>query len=108
MTIRSMPPASSHLAERPVPAPPPMMGWPRVIIACSFSMIARRAIRGMDRALLRRSGAPRPAAHSGRPDDVVKRGHRGRCEFRIIDVERHTDQTALRAAPKMRRDRIEQ
>ena len=29
MTIRSMPPASSHLADRPVPAPPPMIGSPR-------------------------------------------------------------------------------
>ncbi len=29
MTIRSMPPASSHLAERPVPAPPPTIGSPR-------------------------------------------------------------------------------
>ena len=29
MTMRSMPPASSHLADRPVPAPPPMIGSPR-------------------------------------------------------------------------------
>ena len=29
MTMRSMPPASSHLAESPVPAPPPMIGSPR-------------------------------------------------------------------------------
>src|SRR6516164_6872519 len=28
MMIRSMPPASAHLADRPVPAPPPMMGRP--------------------------------------------------------------------------------
>src|SRR5437867_2450206 len=28
MIIRSMPPASAHLAEIPVPAPPPMMGLP--------------------------------------------------------------------------------
>ena len=26
MMIRSMPPASAHLADRPVPAPPPMIG----------------------------------------------------------------------------------
>src|SRR5579875_3099598 len=34
MIIRSMPPASAHLADKPVPAPPPMIGlpaatWPR-------------------------------------------------------------------------------
>src|SRR5262249_22627466 len=28
MMIRSMPPASAHLALRPAPAPPPMMGLP--------------------------------------------------------------------------------
>src|SRR6516162_5890769 len=28
MIIRSMPPASAHLADNPVPAPPPMIGFP--------------------------------------------------------------------------------
>src|SRR3954453_23781463 len=28
MMIRSMPPASAHLADRPMPAPPPMTGRP--------------------------------------------------------------------------------
>jgi hypothetical protein len=31
-----MPPASSHLAESPVPAPPPMIGSPRRIMARNF------------------------------------------------------------------------
>src|SRR5262249_21236949 len=44
MTIRSMPPASSHLAERPVPAPPPMMGSPRSIMAWNFSISFLRSI----------------------------------------------------------------
>ena len=30
MMIRSAPPASAHFAERPVPAPAPMIGLPRV------------------------------------------------------------------------------
>src|SRR5687767_1643502 len=38
MTIRSMPPASSHLADMPVPAPPPMMGRP-------LAALARRRVR---------------------------------------------------------------
>ena len=33
-----MPPASSHLADSPVPAPPPMMGSPRAIVG-SFSRL---------------------------------------------------------------------
>ena len=36
MTMRSMPPASSHFAESPVPAPPPMIGSPRRIMARNF------------------------------------------------------------------------
>src|SRR5438105_4161387 len=33
MTIRSMPPASSHLALMPAPAPPPMRAWPAAILS---------------------------------------------------------------------------
>lgn len=44
MTIRSMPPASSHLAEIPVPAPPPMMGLPFSALAYNFLRIALRGI----------------------------------------------------------------
>ncbi len=32
MMIRSIPPASAHLALRPVPAPPPMIGRPSAIL----------------------------------------------------------------------------
>src|SRR5271154_6890164 len=42
MTIRSTPPASSHLAESPVPAPPPTIGSPRATIARNFSIRAER------------------------------------------------------------------
>jgi len=44
MTIRSMPPASSHLADSPVPAPPPTMGWPRAIFSRRRCRISERAM----------------------------------------------------------------
>ena len=47
MTMRSMPPASSHLAESPVPAPPPTIGSPRAIIAWNFSSSTLRSNRGI-------------------------------------------------------------
>src|SRR5208283_3327356 len=40
MTIRSMPPASSHFADRPVPAPPPMIGMRRRFMSWNFSKSA--------------------------------------------------------------------
>ena len=39
VTMRSMPPASSHLALIPVPAPPPMIGRPSAIFRCRRSRI---------------------------------------------------------------------
>ena len=39
MTIRSMPPASSHFADRPVPAPPPTIGTRRSIMSGNRSRI---------------------------------------------------------------------
>src|SRR5690554_2283116 len=39
MTIKSMPPISSHLAEMPVPAPPPMIGLPASIFFLKRSRI---------------------------------------------------------------------
>ena len=51
MMIRSMPPASSHLAERPVPAPPPTIGTPSTTIFLNFSRILARAIKGMKEVL---------------------------------------------------------
>jgi len=46
-----MPPASSHFAERPVPAPPPMMGSPRAIMARNFSSSFARAILAISACL---------------------------------------------------------
>ena len=47
MTMRSMPPASSHFAERPVPAPPPMMGLPAAMRAWKRLRISARGMAGM-------------------------------------------------------------
>ena len=47
MTMRSAPPASSHLAERPVPAPPPTIASPRAAIAWNFSIRFLRSNRGI-------------------------------------------------------------
>src|SRR6476659_2117785 len=51
--IRSIPPASSALAERPVPAPPPTIVRPSAIIACSLSRIVLRGIAGIVSSSLR-------------------------------------------------------
>src|SRR5689334_8882153 len=82
MTIRSMPPASSHLAESPVPAPPPTIGWPRRIISRKRSTRARRSKRGM-------------SAPVGR-HDVEECVGESRGEGRIVDCLRALDQAALR------------
>ena len=42
MTIKSIPPASSHFAEIPVPAPPPMMGSPFSIFSRKRDNISER------------------------------------------------------------------
>src|SRR5688500_18723419 len=44
MMMRSMPPASSALADRPMPAPPPMMGSPRAILARKRFRMAEREL----------------------------------------------------------------
>ena len=49
MMIRSVPPASAHLAERPVPAPAPMITPPPSSVARSFarasSPVTRASVR---------------------------------------------------------------
>src|ERR1700742_2629234 len=73
MTIRSMPPASSHFAERPVPAPPPTIGRPLAIMPRNFSRMSLRAILGI---------ASAPVA----VDEVEKGLHQRRCEAGIVEV----------------------
>src|ERR1700732_4967640 len=60
MTIRSMLPASSHFAERPVPAPPPTIGSPRATMARNFFKSSARSNRGIDHLATRRRVPGRP------------------------------------------------
>src|SRR6185369_15238541 len=80
MTMRSIPPASSHFAERPVPAPPPTIGWPLAIMPRNFSIMSLRAILGMGSApvvneveegLYQRRREARIVQVVGQPDDAA-------------------------------------
>src|SRR5688572_16214653 len=57
MTMRSMPPASSALAERPVPAPPPTIGCPLKTFSRSLSRICARGIAAMTPPTVARAGS---------------------------------------------------
>src|SRR6266851_3513325 len=108
MTIRSMPPASSHLAESPVPAPPPMIGCPRRIMARNFLSISLRAMRGMACLRRYRSGPSRAIAGGGGAGDLVKGCDYRLGEFWIVHIVRHADQLAIGGAAKERGDRAEE
>src|SRR3982074_3602113 len=79
MTIRSMPPASSHLAESPVPAPPPTIGSPRATMARNFLRRSARSNRGMGHL------TPPPAGARA-SDQRAERGDGRRREFGFVDV----------------------
>src|SRR5687767_12690355 len=81
MMMRSMPPASSHLADSPVPAPPPTMGTRRRTISRNLSRIAVRSMRGIRLASV---------------CDGTEILHQGGGEFRIVDVVGQPDQLPFR------------
>src|SRR5438067_7805314 len=85
MTIRSMPPASSHLAESPVPAPPPMIGSPRRTIPWNLSTRVRRSSRGMGCAPLL--------------GDFAEALDQGPGESRIVDITGKPEQPPRRRLP---------
>src|SRR4029453_9232342 len=79
--MRSMPPSSSHLADSPVPAPPPMIGSRRRIMPRKRFRMASRAMRAM--ALPRiREGGHRPAR------DLAKGRDQRVDELGIVHVAR--------------------
>src|SRR5215207_4327706 len=82
MTMRSMPPASSHFAERPVPAPPPMIGSPRAAMARNLSISSLRGKRGM--------GAP------GNWHDIEEGLDEGIGEGRFVDRRGEFEENAVR------------
>ena len=83
--IRSAPPASAHLAERPVPAPAPMIGWPR-------STWARRRSKGF---LASHALTSRGAEDHDLVEGVEAVGHRVR-ELGIVDVQVELPEVDLR------------
>src|SRR5579863_1968368 len=101
MTMRSAPPASSPLAERPVPAPAPMIGSPRARMAWKRERMLERGMRGMP--LSSRSTAAEAAAEQA----AEFRGDLRR-ELRIVDVQRQPDQPARSGLPHGRLQRPEQ
>src|SRR4029453_11321971 len=96
-----MPPASSHLAERPVPAPPPMMGSPRAIMPRSRSRMSLRGMRAMALPCCR-------GAREARAGDVVEVLDQGVDEGLVVDVVRKNEQLAVCAGPETRRQHLEQ
>ena len=86
MTIRSMPPASSHLADRPVPAPPPMSGRPAAILARkrSSSVCSSDAGHGERGERCRR-------VRAARARDLAPGGDQRVGEGLVVDVQRQAD-----------------
>src|SRR5947209_9426518 len=78
MTMRSTPPASSPLAESPVPAPPPTMGSPRAAMAWNLARRSARAKRGI---LSHKPAAFAAASHQGAEGGDEERG-----KLRFVDV----------------------
>src|SRR4029453_1556342 len=95
-----MPPASSHLAERPVPAPPPMMGSPRAIMPRSRSRMSLRGMRAMALPCCR-------GAREARAGDVVEVLDQGVDEGLVVDVVRQDDQLAIGAGAEARPQNVE-
>src|SRR5581483_6287978 len=74
MMIRSMPPSSAHLADSPVPAPPPTIGRPAATWARSRARISSRG--NMDRPVLLALD-PKPCLGSSRPSRLLFARRRG-------------------------------
>src|SRR4051794_22310151 len=75
MMIRSIPPASAHLALRPVPAPPPMIGSPAAILRRKLSSISLRVRWNI-----------RSSARLGAGQGLEQPLRRGVGEGRVVDV----------------------
>src|SRR5690554_5752162 len=101
MMMRSMPPASSALADRPVPAPPPIMGTPLSILSRKLVRIFLRRMKG----IIDLSDDWR-VAHSGRRArrDIAPRRDDRRGKLRIVDVKRQASQPPLVVCHQRRLD----
>src|SRR5678816_2231585 len=99
MTMRSMPPASSHFADRPVPAPPPISGRPAAILAWKRASSVFLAMRGIGAGERGDSRARRDVAPGG--DQRVDEGV-------VVDVIRQANELAIRAGTESFLERGEQ
>src|SRR3954452_16012159 len=108
MTIKSIPPASSHLADRPVPAPPPTIGSPRATLARRRATMLSRELSAVVVSVTAgpfssRSAGGTPALRSAQRElcfietvshtrrYVLERPHQRLGEGRVINVVRQTD-----------------
>src|SRR5579883_2001517 len=101
MTMRSAPPSSSPLAERPVPAPAPTIGSPRAFIALSLARMSERLRAAMPLS------SRLPAGGAG-ADKPAKLGDDLRREARIVDMRRDSDQAPRAGLAHRRFERSEQ
>src|SRR6202034_1368414 len=101
MTMRSAPPSSSHFAERPVPAPAPMMGSPRAFIARKRARMSDREMRGMNLSL-------RTPAGEAAAEQTAEFGDDFRGKARVVDVRGQADEAARACLPNGRFERPEQ
>jgi hypothetical protein len=109
-----MPPASSHLADSPVPAPPPTIGSPRAIMPRKRSSSLLRAKRGIQGL----SNPPLPLAGEGRGEGGPWCDRTGRHlaegadqrggEGGVVDVVRQADQLAAGGLAHRGLERAEQ
>src|SRR6516162_2674181 len=101
MTMRSAPPASSYLAEMPVPAPAPIMGWPCAFMARKRARMSERLMRGI-------TSTSRAAPSEPRAEQAAELGGDLGGEARVVDVFRHADEAARTRLPHGRFQRAEQ
>src|ERR1700691_3613497 len=95
MTMRSAPPSSSPLADIPVPAPAPMIGWPCAFIARKRPRMSERGIRGMRLPSC-------PSAGDAVAEQPAEFGDDRRGKARIVDMRRHPDEAARAGLPNRR------
>src|SRR5690606_40999822 len=86
MTTKSRPAASAHFADRPVPAPPPMIGWPRATFARRRATSSDRDDIGLSRAFRAWRAGGRAQRPGKRGADVAGEG--GVVDGGVVDVQR--------------------
>src|SRR5688572_30695782 len=102
--MRSMPPASSHLADKPVPAPPPTMG-------CFFAAMSRKRSRIFLRSMRAMSVGGGGLSFGGKRRgcrDLAEGGDQRRGEVGVVHVLRQAEELAAGTRAEARCDRLEE